>query len=293
MFPFKRIILYARQYRANQGVQETLDRLIEFLGKYPELSIYFDVDTAAHFTQPIPVLNREAMSGSDALIIVVGGDGSLLSAARIGSERNVPVMGINRGQLGFLTDISPQDLEMELGQVFLGDYTEETRFLLSLAVEDDDQVLFTDVALNDIVLTRGVNTHLIHFNVLINDQFVSHYRADGLILATPTGSTAYALSAGGPIMHPKINAIVMVPMFSHSLSSRPLVFDADDELSIQLSPSNEDPLSISCDGLTARILNPKETIKIRKYPKLLRLLHPLNYHYYDTLRIKLGWGFKP
>ena len=143
------------------------------------------------------------------------------------------------------------------------------------------------------VLGRGKETHLIEFDVYINQQFVSHYRSDGLILATPTGSTAYALSAGGPIMHPQLNAIVMVPMFSHSLSSRPLVVDGQSIIDLRISKKNESDLQISCDGHESRLVKPGQHVVIEKNAQQLRLLHPVEYHYYDTLRIKLGWGFKP
>jgi NAD+ kinase len=149
---------------------------------------------------------------------------------------------------------------------------------------------FEGDALNDVVLSRGNETHLIAFDVYINQQFVSHYRSDGLILATPTGSTAYALSAGGPIMHPQINAIVMVPMFSHSLNSRPLVIDGQSIVEIRISESNENQLQISCDGHESSDVKPGQKVIIEKNSRQLQLLHPGDYHYYDTLRIKLGWG---
>jgi len=142
------------------------------------------------------------------------------------------------------------------------------------------------------VLGRGNETHLIEFDVYIDQQFVSHYRSDGMILATPTGSTAYALSAGGPIMHPALNAIVLVPMFSHSLSSRPLVIDSEAVIDLVINESNESDLCISCDGHESRMVKPGQHVGIKKTAAKLHLLHPLDYHYYDTLRIKLGWESK-
>lgn len=286
---FKRVILYARQHRANQEVKETLLRLIDFLSTQA-VTTFFDVDTLASFGPLVPVLAREAMNGEQDLIVVVGGDGSLLSAARIAADVQVPVIGINRGKLGFLTDISPHEMELQLTQVLRGQFSEERRFLLTIDRNSNANLEFCDFALNDVVLSRGNETHLIDFDVYINEQYVSHYRSDGLILATPTGSTAYALSAGGPIMHPQLNAMVMVPMFSHSLSTRPLVFDADSSFSLKISASNEHSLSISCDGLQSHAINPGEMITVKKSTKQLKLLHPNDYHYYDTLRIKLGWG---
>lgn len=289
---FKRVILYARQYRANQDISETLQRLVNFLHSQ-NVELYLDCDTAASFNLSLPILSRQSMCADTDLIIVVGGDGSLLSAARMAILVNVPVIGINRGRLGFLTDISPQALEIEVGLVLAGHYVEEKRFLLHMSIEDENGIQFQANALNDVVLSRGNETHLIAFDVYIDEQFVSHYRSDGLILATPTGSTAYALSAGGPIMHPHLNAMVMVPMFSHSLSSRPLVVDGQAQVELRISSRNENKLQISCDGHDSSFVNPGQSINIKKNSQELRLLHPGNYHYYDVLRIKLGWGSTP
>lgn len=288
---FKRVILYARQHRANQDVNETLQRLIDYL-QLKMIEVYLDCDTALHFKFNLPTLSRDLMDEKHDLIIVVGGDGSLLSAARMAIKINVPVIGINRGRLGFLTDISPQDKETHLNAVLAGEYIEEHRSLLQMQIADEHTLYFQGDALNDVVLSQGTETHLITFDVYINQQFVSHYRSDGLILATPTGSTAYALSAGGPIMHPNLNAVVIVPMFSHSLSSRPLVVDGDAQIVLDISQENEHDLQISCDGHESCVVKPGQRVTIKKNNNQLRLLHPCDYHYYDTLRIKLGWGSK-
>lgn len=288
---FSRVILYARQHRVNPGVNETLLRLVTYLKTLP-IEIYFDGETAPHVVLNLPTLPFEDMDGSRDLIIVVGGDGSLLSAARLAINVGVPVTGISRGRLGFLTDIPPDFLEKQVGAILEGQYTEEQRFLLQTRIHDDERTYFQGDALNDVVLGRGTETHLIEFDVLIDQQFVSHYRSDGLILSTPTGSTAYSLSAGGPIMHPQLDAIVMVPMFSHSLSSRPLVFHGDSQVDIRISTSNERDLQLSCDGHESRLIKPGQHVEIKKNKHQLRLLHPREYNYYDTLRMKLGWGSK-
>ncbi|KTC76930.1 NAD(+) kinase [Legionella brunensis] len=288
---FKRVILYARQHRANQGVNESLHRLVKFLQR-EQVDAYLDIDTATHFDVDLPTLDRTLMGKKQDLIVVVGGDGSLLSAARMAIKVNVPVIGINRGRLGFLTDISPQNIEHHLGAVLSGKYEEEPRFLLHTSIHDGETIYFQGDALNDVVLGRGNETHLIEFDVFINQRFVSRYRSDGMILSTPTGSTAYALSAGGPIMHPQLNAIVLVPMFSHSLSSRPIVVDGEVKIDLKISECNESDLRISCDGHESRLVKPGQLVSIEKNTQQLRLLHPLDYHYYDTLRIKLGWESK-
>jgi NAD+ kinase len=288
---FKRVILYARQHRANQGVSESLSRLLDFLTK-KNIDIVQDTDTASSFTVDVPILDRSKMNDKNDLIVVVGGDGSLLSAARMAVNVNVPVIGINRGRLGFLTDILPQDIETQLNAVFAGQYSEECRFLLQTSIYDQHKIYFTGDALNDVVLSRGSETHLIEFDVYVNQELVSHFRSDGMILSTPTGSTAYALSAGGPIMHPQLNAIVLVPMFSHSLSSRPLVIDGEAHIELHIGECNEHDLRLSCDGHESRMVKPGQKVTIKKNINQLRLLHPLDYHYYDTLRSKLGWESK-
>lgn len=289
--PFTRVILYARLHRANQGVSESLHRLVDFLQKQ-QVVVFQDIETAAGFELGLPVLAREAMGEKLDLIVVVGGDGSLLSASRMAILVNTPVIGINRGRLGFLTDILPQDIETHLGAVLQGHYEEEQRFLLHTRIHDGDTVYFEGDALNDVVLSRGNETHLVEFDVTVNQQLVSHFRSDGMIVSTPTGSTAYALSAGGPIMHPQLNAIVLIPMCSHSLSSRPLVIDGESQIELQINATNETELRVSCDGHESRMVKPGQVVSIEKNAQRLRLLHPLDYHYYDTLRSKLGWESK-
>jgi NAD+ kinase len=288
---FSRAILYARGHRANEGVSESLGRLAKYLKK-KKIQAVLDCDTAEFFNLKLPTLAREEMGKQEDLIIVVGGDGSLLSAARMAIKVNVPVIGVNRGRLGFLTDIMPEDIESKLDEVFNGQYEEERRFLLQARVYDEQHTYFQGDALNDVVLGRGQETHLIEFDVAINGQFVSHYRSDGMILSTPTGSTAYSLSSGGPILHPQLNAIVLVPMFSHSLSSRPIVVDAQSKIDLHISDKNEQDLRISCDGHESKMVKPGQHVMIEKNAQQLRLLHPCDYHYYDTLSKKLGWESK-
>lgn len=291
---FNRVILYARQYRANQDVMETVQRLLDLLPNM-EVEVFTDLETAAHFVLDLPILPYKSMGEKQDVIIVVGGDGSLLAAAALAIKVQIPVIGINRGRLGFLTDITPQNIESSLGPVLAGKYIRERRFLLHACIYDQidqkDTHFFGD-ALNDVVLGRGNAPHLVEFEVFINQQFVSRYHSDGMIIATPTGSTAYALSAGGPIMHPELNAIVIVPMFPHSLSSRPLVIDGDVKIDLKVSENNKNNLQISCDGHKTHIVKPGQLISITKNTEQLCLLHPLDYHYYDTLRIKLGWEVK-
>ena len=236
--------------------------------------------------------NWQTIGEKANLVIVVGGDGSMLYAARLMASYNIPLLGVNRGYLGFLTDIQPQQVTEKVSEVLAGEYTQERRFLLEADIEgDDSQERYSD-ALNDIVLYPGEISRMIEFEVYINDSFVYSLRGDGLIISTPTGSTAYSLSAGGPIMSPSINAISLVPMFPHTLSSRPISIDADSKVDIVFSQANENEPRLSCDGQVRFPVAPGEKICIRKRKEDLWLLHPKDYDYFRLLRTKLGWGSK-
>ena len=212
------------------------------------------------------------------LVIVVGGDGSLLGAARALARFNTPVLGINRGRLGFLTDISPDDGMCDAVQAVLdGEYIEERRFLL-------------DAALNDVVLHPGKSARMIAFDLYIEGQFVYNLRSDGLIVSTPTGSTAYSLSGGGPIMHPRLDALVLVSMFPHTLSSRPIVVDGKSEIKIVVDASQGLYPTVSCDGQSHIPCAPGDSITIRKKSHKLKLIHPKGHNFYEICRTKLGWS---
>jgi NAD+ kinase len=224
------------------------------------------------------------------LVIVIGGDGSLLGAARELAKSNVPLLGVNRGRLGFLTDISPSELEEKVGGVLNGEYIEERRFLLEVTVKRDGVPVASGSGLNDIVLHPGKSTRMIGFDLFIEGQFVYNQRSDGLIVSTPTGSTAYSLSAGGPLLHPKLDAIALVPMFPHALSSRPIVVDGSSEIKIIVGEANEIYPQVSCDGQRDIPVAPGDVINIYKRPYKVRLIHPTSYNFYETCREKLGWA---
>ncbi|WP_221799869.1 NAD(+) kinase [Oceanobacter mangrovi] len=225
------------------------------------------------------------------LVIVVGGDGSLLGAARALAKYNIPVLGINRGRLGFLTDISPDESMCdEVLAVLQGEYTSEMRFLLDTEVKRDGNPIGSGAALNDVVLHPGKSARMIGFDLWIEGQYVYNLRSDGLIVSTPTGSTAYSLSGGGPIMHPKLDALVLVPMFPHTLSSRPIVVDGKSEIKIHVDGDLDIYPTVSCDGQTHIPCAPGDTITIRKKPHKLKLIHPKSHNFYEICRTKLGWS---
>ena len=226
------------------------------------------------------------------LIIVVGGDGSMLNAGRLLAESGVPVMGINRGNLGFLTDIQPSKLVESVHQILTGHYRRASRFLLSCEIYREDKKIGSSTALNDVVLFPGEISRMIEFNVSVDGQHVYQQKSDGLIVATPTGSTAYALSGGGPILHPKLDAIALVPICPHTLSSRPIVIDGQSKIEIRVTPATETSPQLSCDGQVQMAVTPADSIRIEKAQKPLQLLHPVDYDYYHILRTKLGWSSK-
>jgi NAD+ kinase len=240
----------------------------------------------------LQVGDRRVIGESCDLVVVVGGDGCLLGAARALSRFGTPVVGVNRGHLGFLTDIMPSDIELHLGAILDGDYEAEKRFLLDAEVRRDQHPVGGGPALNDVVIRAGDSVHMVEFLLSIDGHPVYQQRSDGLIIATPTGSTAYALSGGGPIMHPKIDAIVLVPMHPHTLSSRPLVVDGNSEIKVEILSKNNSPL-VSCDGQPGVRAQAGDIISIRKRAQKLTLLHPRGHDFYGACRSKLGWSGKP
>lgn len=250
----------------------------------------FDEDTAHLMPfDTVQIVSRVLLGEACDLVIVVGGDGSLLQAARALVRYKTPVIGINRGRLGFLTDVSPHEALYKLDQVLLGDYQIDRRFLLQLEVRSVNHVKYEAIALNDIVLHAGKSVHMIDFELSIDGHYVYRQHSDGLIVSTPTGSTAYALSAGGPIMYPTMDAVVIVPMHPHTLSSRPIVVGGESEIKIQIRDNRVLPM-VSADGQTSVSLQIGDWLHIRKYPFKLSLLHPPGYDFYAACRTKLGWN---
>lgn len=225
------------------------------------------------------------------LAVVVGGDGNMLSAARILAHHDIKVIGVNRGNLGFLTDLDPDHVFEQLSDVLNGGYINEKHFLLDIIVSNKEKQCGTNTAINEIILHPKKVAHMIEFEVYINDCFAFSQRSDGLIIATPIGSTAYSLSAGGPILTPSLGAIVLVPMFPHTLSARPLVIDSNSTIRLKFANISLD-LEISCDGQMSLPIKDSEQILIRRSNFYLNLIHPKSYSYFSTLRSKLGWSKK-
>jgi len=279
--------------RNNAEIVDSLHAVTNFLESHVDINIVLDINIAALLEEKdYPVSPLEKLAGQCDLVIVVGGDGSLLQVASVLAEHDLPVIGINRGRLGFLTDILPDEIESTLGPVLTGDYQIESRYLLDLYIGSEKKD-YLGSALNDIVLHPGKAVQMIEFALYIDQEFVYNQASDGLIVATPTGSTAYAMSAGGPIMHPKLDAMVLVPINPHSLSSRPIVIECNSELTIVVGDRHNILPQLSCDGSMSHSCSPGDQITIRKKPKGLKIVHPADYDYYETCRSKLGWSHRP
>lgn len=282
---FKRIGLYA--HHRNTCVGDTLQELEIFLRKHG-FSCVIEAQTANLFKQ----VNGEVISSKELakhcdIVVIAGGDGSVLHASRDLVDTQLPLLAVNRGRLGFLTDIAPSEFE-RVHDVLRGEYQIDNRFLLKAFVdksEGEKQLL----ALNEVALLSS-NARLIEFEVFVNDKFVYNLRADGLIVASPTGSTAYTLSAGGPIMHPHLDAILLTPLSPHTLSTRPVVISADSDITIVLKDSNGSEPRLTFDGQEHLFIDEGDSIRIRKYDKIIRLIHPTDYEFFSRLRLKLHWG---
>ena len=224
------------------------------------------------------------------LIIAVGGDGTMLYAASIAGEIDVPLLGVNRGRLGFLTDVSPLEMVESLGKILDGEYTRETRLRLSATLYCSDGSEQSALALNDVVLQRKGTARMLDCETRIGGRYVNTHMGDGLIAATPTGSTAYALSCGGPIIEPSLDAIVVVPICPHTLSDRPLVIPSNHEIEVTLLPRDDTGAVVSVDGHALGELGSGERLLIREAASRITLIHPPGYDYFQILRSKLNWG---
>jgi NAD+ kinase len=243
-------------------------------------------------SQPVPKALLETLKNSCDLIITVGGDGNFLRTARLFYEQEIPIIGINKGQLGYLTDIHPQEIPI-LSKIIQGEYRTEKRFLIQSEIYRNNQKIASHIALNDIVLFPGEMAQMIEFELHIDQKFVYRQRSDGLILSTPTGSTAYSLSAGGPILHPEVPAFVLTPMMPHSLTSRPIVISAEASIDIYLSEASKSQPRLNHDGQENIALEIGDRIHLEKAPKKATLIHPREHDYYNALRSKLNWSQQP
>lgn len=239
---------------------------------------------------PVTRMNEAELCGNADLVIAIGGDGTMLHASRLARESGTPILGINRGRLGFLADVTPDEMIVSVEQVLRGDYTRDTRMLLEARLIKESGEESVAFALNDVVLKRRETGRMVDFSARVDGLFVNTHSGDGLIVATPTGSTAYALSCGGPIISPQLDAVVVVPVCPHTLTDRPLVIPASQSIEIALLERDNSTASITIDGRSMSRIGPKDRLFISAAGQRITLVHPLSYDYYGILRSKLFWG---
>ncbi len=275
------------------AIASTVQSLYRYLHSH-SLEICADqVSTTFLTSEPVKTSSLEEIASTSELVIVVGGDGTILHAAHSLIQKEIPLLGINLGRLGFLADISPNEIEKQLDQILAGDYLEEQRVVLQASLIRDGKSIGTCCAINDVVVHAKQMVRMIELETRVNNKHVNTLRADGFIVATPTGSTAYALSGGGPILHPSIDAIVLVPICPHTLSNRPIVVDANSKVEILLPEVNRHTALASIDGQIDMDFMPNDMIVIEKGKQALRLIQPKDYDYFDVLREKLRWSTSP
>ncbi len=272
----------------NVDVEETLSALVAALRGQGVQPMLDEKIAGQHPTKNLPVLSREELGKTCDLAIVIGGDGSFLTAARSLAEFDIPMLGINHGRLGFLTDIAPNRIDDYIKNIFAGHFTEERRCMLHARVMRDKEEVASGCALNDVVIHKLDVERMIEFDTLINGDFVNRQRSDGLVISTPTGSTAYALSGGGPILAPSLRALVLVPICPHTLSNRPIVIGGENHIQIRLVHKTGHA-QVSWDGQNGFEMQMQDQLQIERYNHYIRLIHPSDYSPYSVLRQKLGW----
>ena len=269
-----------------QGMRDLLDELAQFLVR-EGLDVSLDRATATSTGLAYSALTTDEMGEQCDLAVVVGGDGTMLGIARELARHDIPLVGINQGRLGFITDVAVGQYRETLAAMIAGDFEEEHRAMLEGGVWRDGQRIFEGLSMNDVVVSRGATASMVELKIDIGNEFVANLRADGLIVASPTGSTAYALSAGGPILHPGIAGWVLVPIASHTLSNRPIVLPDHGEIRIEIVAGRDASANFDMQSLASLLHG--DQVRVSRSEHKVRFLHPRGWSYYATLRRKLRW----
>ncbi len=275
---------------ADPTVSTSLKVLADYLAAR-QIEVLLDEATAEVWgDHGLTVASREDIGRQCDTVVVVGGDGTLLNAARSLAPFDIALIGVNQGRLGFLTDISPGEMEEKLDEIFAGQYSEDERFLLHCTVLRDGEHINESAALNDVVVHKWDVARMLETETYVNGHFLNHLHSDGLIVSTPTGSTAYALSGGGPILQPCLNAVVLVPICPHTMSNRPIVVDGNSTIEIIVRGAGHAHAQVTCDGQINFGLVAGDRVRVRKGEHKVRLIHPVDHDHFHTLRTKLNWG---
>ncbi|GAB3457558.1 NAD kinase [Massilia terrae] len=285
----KTIALVVRQNTA--GIEEQVAGIVAFL-QDAGYRVVFEAETARHVQAGgVASMSAQEIGEHASYAVVMGGDGTMLGIARQLAKYEVPLIGINQGRLGFITDIPIERMLPALGEILAGNATAEQRTLLEGRVMRDGAMIFCGMAVNDVVVARGTGAGMAELKVTVDGQFMYNQRSDGLIITTPTGSTAYALSAGGPLLHPSVRGIALVPIAPHALSNRPIVIPDQSEIVIEIVNGRD--ISVNFDMQTFASLQHGDEIAISRSPHSITFLHPKEWSYYGTLREKLHWNEYP
>jgi NAD+ kinase len=288
---FQTIALVVRQN--TDGIEDSVAAVVDFL-QGAGFAVVFEEQTASYLQPPrtgIPVMSASGIGAHCDAAIVMGGDGTMLGIARQLAPFDVPLIGINQGRLGFMTDIPLDGMLPVLSKILSGSYKAERRTLLEGSVLRNGETIHVGLAVNDVVVSRGAGAGMAELRVDVDNHFMYNQRSDGLIISTPTGSTAYALSAGGPLLHPSLGGIVLVPIAPHALSNRPIVLPESSEIVIEIVRGRD--ISVNFDMQTFASLAAQDRITIKRSPYTITFLHPEGWSYYNTLREKLHWNEYP
>ncbi len=287
--PQKTIALVVRHNTV--GIEKPVHGVVGYL-QGAGYRVVFEADTAAHLAMPgIEAMSATQIGESASAAIVMGGDGTMLGIARQLAPYDVPLIGINQGRLGFMTDIPADGMIAVLDAILNGKCEAEKRTMLEGRVMRGGAMINSGLAVNDVVVARGAGAGMVELKVTVDGRFMYNQRSDGLIISTPTGSTAYALSAGGPLLHPSLSGIVLVPIAPHALSNRPIVVPDTSEIVIEIVAGRD--VSVNFDMQTFASLAHGDRITISRSPNCITFLHPEGWSYYDTLREKLHWNEYP
>jgi NAD+ kinase len=270
------------------GIREILEKLHQWLTER-HIQVFFDQRTGTLLDNPKEIHPKAKIPSLVELIIVLGGDGTFLSVARLVGGKDVPILGVNLGSLGFLTEITLDEMYLSLEQIHKNEFTTTQRLLLKAYISRDEERIAEYLTLNDVVITKSALARIIDLQAYINDQYVTTYKADGLIIGTPTGSTAYNLSAGGPIVHPDMHALIMTPICPHTLTNRPIVIPDTSVISITLQSENED-VFLTLDGQVGFALRYRDIVLVKKADHMISVIRSPQKNYFEVLRTKLKWG---
>jgi NAD+ kinase len=284
--PVRTIGIFSRPRRAD--ISDVVRPLLEWLAKR-EIRAIYDTETAASLPDDASGRSREQLALESDLLLVLGGDGTLLAAAREAAPRGIPILPINLGSLGFLTSFRIDELYPALKETLAGHLAASERVMLTASLLRDGQVIDSQRVLNEAVVTKGALARMIEIELWIEEDFVCRYRADGLIVATPTGSTAYSLSAGGPIVHPAVESIIVTPICPHTMSDRPLVIGDGCNVEMRLRGPAES-VYLTLDGQKGLLMESEDRVTISRAAERLKLIQPHRKSYYEILRNKLKWG---